>query len=86
MAGYYHTKALAALLFLLLFLDLSLGHVLDVAEDMNHANLPSHEAIAEMKRMRKLIDIEALLDYEKDGHANVKHEPPKIGKPNGGNS
>ncbi|OAY56317.1 hypothetical protein MANES_02G006400v8 [Manihot esculenta] len=74
MAG-SQTKALSLIL-LLLFIHLSIGQVLGVAQGMKYANPQSEPIIAEMKKMRKLIEIDAMLDYEGAG-ANCKHDPSK---------
>ncbi|KAJ9173754.1 hypothetical protein P3X46_016861 [Hevea brasiliensis] len=75
MAG-SQTKAIALIL-LLIFMDLSTGQVMGVAQGMSYANPQGDEAITiHMKKMRKLIEIDATLDYEPGKH-NSKHEPPK---------
>uniref|UniRef100_A0A6N2JXE9 Uncharacterized protein n=1 Tax=Salix viminalis TaxID=40686 RepID=A0A6N2JXE9_SALVM len=64
------------LILLLLFIDLSgarfLGNVLP--------NPPDELIIYEVE-MRKLTEMEAMVDYQKDPKPNPKHEPPK--KPGG---
>ncbi|KAJ9148109.1 hypothetical protein P3X46_030200 [Hevea brasiliensis] len=83
MAG-SQTKALALIL-LLLFIHLSIGQVWGVAQGMKYANPQSEPIIAAMKKIRKLVEIDFMLDYDKEG-PNPKHDPPRSGKPAGGNS
>ncbi|KAJ7010435.1 hypothetical protein NC653_001012 [Populus alba x Populus x berolinensis] len=67
-----HTKIILLLL-LLFFIDLSAARVLGVQEGSILPNPPS-EVIAEME-MRKLTEVEVMLDYQKDPEPNPKHKP-----------
>ncbi|KAF9685957.1 hypothetical protein SADUNF_Sadunf03G0108600 [Salix dunnii] len=61
------------LILLLLFIDLSVARFLGIQEGQNP---PGELNIYEVE-MRKLTEMEAMVDYQKDPEPNPKHEPPK---------
>ncbi|KAI5595317.1 hypothetical protein POPTR_003G143300v4 [Populus trichocarpa] len=61
------------LILLLLFIDLSAGEFSGIQEGHILPNPPS-ELIYEVE-MRKLTEMEAMVDYQKDPVPNPKHEP-----------
>ncbi|KAJ6347266.1 hypothetical protein OIU76_003871 [Salix suchowensis] len=68
------------LILLLLFIDLSAARFLGIQEGHVLPNPPDELIIYEVE-MRKLTEMEAMVDYQKDPKPNPKHEPPK--KPGG---
>uniref|UniRef100_A0A6N2M4V0 Uncharacterized protein n=1 Tax=Salix viminalis TaxID=40686 RepID=A0A6N2M4V0_SALVM len=69
-----HTRTILLLLLLLLFfVDLSAARVLGVQEG-DILPSPLSEVIAEVE-MRKLAEVVAMVDYQKDPESNSKHKP-----------
>ncbi|KAJ6326574.1 hypothetical protein OIU78_013637 [Salix suchowensis] len=69
------------LILLLLFIEyLSAARFLGIQEGHVLPNPPDELIIYEVE-MRKLTEMEAMVDYQKDPKPNPKHEPPK--KPGG---
>ncbi|KAF9689207.1 hypothetical protein SADUNF_Sadunf01G0067600 [Salix dunnii] len=68
-----HTRTIPFLLLLLFFVDLSAARVLGVQEG-DILPSPLSEVIAEME-MRKLTEVVAMVDYQKDPEPNPKHKP-----------
>ncbi|KAI9157329.1 hypothetical protein LWI28_020736 [Acer negundo] len=82
MAPRINTFLLVFLLLLLIPLLSPSGGMVEGFKDDMHPKYSLYKDGIQMKKMRKLLMVDAVLDYD-DAGANTKHDPPKK-KPGGG--
>ncbi|KAL5736930.1 hypothetical protein ACOSP7_031386 [Xanthoceras sorbifolium] len=70
------TFLLVSLVILLLIPLLSTGMVEGFKDDDMHPKNSLYKDGIQMKKMRKILILDAMLDYD-DAGANTKHDPPK---------